>query len=144
MLRIKQLVALFMLVGVLGTSMLMVPVASAHSAVPSDLCHSGTIMRNFPSVKIGPFSVNLGASFVSPNVCADGHRVWQSGSINCSYVIWPSLSANQTWCGVYTAPDGSYADVGSNFTVSGWGSSFPCSMRVRIGKEGTILGIWGC
>lgn len=83
-------------------------------------------------------------AIIDAQMCSNGSQVWQGGWLNCSYqTVVPGYSVNQTWCGTYNN-NGSYVDIGSNFTFSGYGQAYSCWWRVRIYADGHADPPRGC
>ncbi len=133
MLRIKQFVALFMLVMVLGTTVFMTPAASAHTLTPF-----GTNCKTYDITSTGS---PLYAARVTGQFCYDGSTAWVTRN-DCSYITWLA-QINQTWCGI-DRNNSSTIEVGSNFLVSVLFRSFPLSYpsyyRVRFNSQGQFTG----
>src|SRR6266446_4751968 len=95
MLRIKQLVALFMLVGILtiGTGS-MVPLASAHSSASNS--------TRCKDVDAFEWVIVTGVHINNATVCIDDSNIapWSTRGPNCSVIVPPPATLNGiTWCG---------------------------------------------
>ncbi len=140
---VRTLIAIASLVFVLGVGILghtLIGGSSAKSANAASAMTASTICTNYYKWR-GEYVLY---AVSSAQMCYDGSHVWQGGWNNCSYyVVVPGWSVNQTWCGTWNN-GGSYVDIGSNFTVSGYGVSWPCYFRVRIYSNGSTSAPWGC
>lgn len=144
---VRTLIAIVAVLVVIAGALLVGTIRGGSSSVPQSAHAASAQAAYYPICQ--PYynywhGIYTGYAIVSFDLCYNGSQVWQGNwGPNCSYIMSPGWSANQTWCGVYNS-GGSYVDVGSNVTVSGYGFTYQCWMRVRVNSNGWVTGVRGC